>query len=349
MDIPKSLLERYSRQIILKEVGVEGLKKLRKARVAIVGCGATGSVEAELLARAGIGYIKIIDRDYVDISNLPRTLLFSDDDAEKSLPKAIACANRLGEIVPDLEVKPVVSEVNPRNVLELVGDVDIILDGLDNMETRYLINEVSVKLGIPWIFVGAERWYGMTMTVIPGKTACFKCLLPTPPIGGEDACEVRGVINTATTITATIAVNECIKYLLGMRVGGELFAVDCLNMEVDKFMIKRRKDCPICVEKKFEYLGSGIEYRVRRICGSPAVMIYPVSDEVIDINALNGDELRKYVDVEYMTPFNARLRFGDNRIVVFADGRAIVEGVTDEKLALEIYKKVLNIVKESRE
>lgn len=344
MEFPKEVVERYSRLIVLKEFGIGGLKKLRDARVAIVGCGATGSVEAELLARAGVGYLKVIDRDYVDLGNLYRTHLFTEEDFKKSLPKAVACADRLGEINSGVDVEPVVTEINPSNVEMLLKNVDIILDGLDNMETRYLVNEFSVKHGIPWIFVGVERWHGMAMAVIPGETACLKCILPRPPAIAGDACEIRGVINTAVAVTAAIAVNECIKYLLGLRVGGELLAVDCLNMDLEKFTVKRRRECPTCVGRKFEYLGAITRYRAKRICGTPAVMVYPETKEKIDMEIFLRDALREHLDVEQVLPYNARIRIGGNKVIIFADGRAIVEGITDTESAIKLYRKIIEVV-----
>jgi len=341
MNAPR-LLERYSREIIVKEVGQRGLKKFRSSRVAVVGCGALGSAEAELLVRAGVGYLKVIDDDCVDISNLPRTHLFTQEDSERALPKAVACSLRLKEIEPESRVEPVIKHVSPENVERILSDVDLILDGTDNMETRMLINELSVKTGIPWIYAGVEEWRGMIMLIIPRRTPCLRCMISKYPRLPSSRCETVGVMGTAATLVATIAVNEGIKHILGLNAGGELIYVDTLRMELRKFKVMKDKDCPVCSAGNFEYLGKKMEVRVRRLCGSPDVMVY-LPEESKNIDVFN--KAREALKAKQLSPYSLRLKIKDKDVILFHDGRAIVKDVRDEHEALSLYEELLKRLK----
>src|SRR6202521_149214 len=207
--------ERYSRQILFRGIGADGQRKLTASRITIVGCGATGSVLASLLARAGVGTIRIIDRDYVEPSNLQRQTLFDETDAAESLPKAIAAARKIATFNSAIVIEPHVADLTPTNIGILLEDAEFILDGTDNFETRYLINDFAVKNSIPWIYTAAVGSYVVTLNVLPGKTACLACIFPEPPQGAFETCETAGILNSAVSLAASIAATEATKVLVG--------------------------------------------------------------------------------------------------------------------------------------
>src|SRR5215469_3688890 len=209
--------ERYSRQILFHPIGPEGQKRLAAARIALVGCGATGSALSSLLARAGVGYLRIVDRDYVEPSNLQRQVLFDEADAAESLPKAIAAARKVGAFNSEITVEPHAADLTPQNVEELLSDVEIILDGTDNFETRYLINDFAVSKNLPWIYAAGVASYAVTMTVIPGETACLACIFPDSPRGMVETCDTSGILNSAVNFVASIAATEAMKLMVGAR------------------------------------------------------------------------------------------------------------------------------------
>src|SRR5258705_8888634 len=207
--------ERYSRQVLFPGIGREGQQKLAAARVGLVGCGATGSALASLLARAGVGTIRIIDRDYVEPSNLQRQSLFDESDAAESLPKAIAAARKISAFNSEVTIDPRVADLTPSNIATLLDGTQLILDGTDNFETRYLINDFAVQQSLAWIYTAAVGSYGVTMNIIPGKSACLTCIFPDPPRGTLETCETAGVLNTAVNWAASVPATETIKLLGG--------------------------------------------------------------------------------------------------------------------------------------
>src|SRR5438270_7296089 len=207
--------DRYSRQVLFRGIGSEGQKRLAVARVAIVGCGATGSAVASLLARSGVGTIRIIDRDYVEPSNLQRQTLFDEADARESLPKAVAAARRIAAFNSQIMVEPQVVDLTPENIEALLEGARLILDGTDNFETRYLLNDYSVKNGVPWIYAAAVGSYAVTLNVLPGKTACLACVFPDLPQGTFETCETAGILNSAVNLVASIGASEALKMLIG--------------------------------------------------------------------------------------------------------------------------------------
>ncbi len=207
--------ERYSRQILFQGIGADGQRRLATGRAAVVGCGATGSALASLLARAGVGMLRIIDRDYVEPSNLQRQSLFDESDAAESLPKAVAAARKIGAFNSEIAIEPRVEDVVPQNIEELLEGVDVILDGTDNFETRYLVNDYAVKTSKPWVYAAAVGSYGVTLNVLPGKTACLACIFPDSPMGMVETCETSGILNTAVNVVASVAATEALKILLG--------------------------------------------------------------------------------------------------------------------------------------
>ncbi|RLF22476.1 MAG: hypothetical protein DRN15_08935 [Thermoprotei archaeon] len=331
-------LERYSRQIVLWRRGEEDQIRLLKSSVAIIGCGALGSCIAELLTRAGVGRIKLIDRDVVDLTNLQRQVLFDEYDAEKLLPKAIAAANKLRAVNSEVEILPIVEDVNPSNVLELIKDVDLVIDATDNLETRFLINDACHKLGKPWIHGAVLRTYGMVMNIIPGETPCLRCLIPNPPPPGSlPTCETAGIMNTIVMIVSSIQATEALKFLMGYDiVKNELIYIDAWNLRLSRLKVRRREKCPLCSEGRYEYLEGRRAY-AQALCGRNAVQILP-SREI----KLNLEELAQRLSRIGKASYNGYiLSFDDGRyrLILFPDGRAIIKGTSDVKVAKSVYTR----------
>src|SRR5216684_3133661 len=267
---------RYSRQTRFAPLGEDGQAKIRAARVAIVGCGALGTVQAEAMARAGVGRLRLIDRDFVEWSNLQRQFLFEEADAAEGLPKAVAAARRLARINSEIEIEPVVADFTPANALELLEGVDLILDGTDNFETRYLLNDAAVKLGIPWIYGAAVGSYGLKLAVIPGRTACLKCVYPEPPSGPQPTCETEGVLAPVTTAIAALQVADALKILAagGDSVEARITTIDVWSGTIRQLAPPARDlNCPCCVRREFTYLDGSRRAPIS-LCGRNAVQIH---------------------------------------------------------------------------
>jgi adenylyltransferase/sulfurtransferase len=330
--------ERYSRQILFTGLGETGQERLLRSRVAIVGCGALGSFQADALARAGVGRLRIIDRDYVELSNLQRQWLFEETDAEEGLPKAVAAARRVAKINSGVEAVPAVDDLTPANAEELLGGVDLILDGTDNFETRYLINDFAVDRGIPWIYGAAVGSYGLTMAVLPGRTACLKCIYPEPPGGTQPTCETAGVLNTVTSTIAALQTSEAVKILSGNleALSRRLTTVDVWSGVVRQ--IEQTAPDPLCMacgKRRFVHLeGSG--RAPISLCGRNAVQIHERSRPV-DLTELK----RRLAPLGEVRANEFALRFflSPYEITVFPDGRAIIKGTTDTGLARSLYAR----------
>ncbi len=250
--------ERYSRQVLFQPIGPQGQQKLAAARIAIVGCGATGSAMASLLCRAGAGTLRIIDRDYVEPSNLQRQVLFDEADAAESLPKAIAAARKIKAFNSEMTVEPHVADLTPINVEALLSDVDLILDGTDNFETRYLINDFAVWKKLPWIYAAAVGSYGVTMTILPGETACLACIFPDSPRGMVDTCDTAGILNSAVNLVAAIASTEAIKLVVGARdeIRRTLLSYDVWTNDFTEISTAKLKPgCRACDRQDFVHLA----------------------------------------------------------------------------------------------
>jgi adenylyltransferase/sulfurtransferase len=268
--------ERYSRQVLFPPIGEAGQQQLAKSRVAIVGCGATGSALASLLSRAGMGYLRILDRDYVEPSNLQRQVLFDEADAAESLPKAIAAARKIKSFNSAITVEPRVADLTPGNVAELLSDVEIVLDGTDNFETRYLINDFAVSQGVPWIYAAGVASYAVTMTVLPGETACLACVFPDSPRGMVETCDTSGILNSAVNFVASIAATEAIKLAVGARdkirrtlLSYDVWTSDYASIKTDK----PRPGCRCCQQRDFVHLaGEGRPHIT--LCGRNSVQIH---------------------------------------------------------------------------
>jgi len=335
-----TLEDRYSRQILFQEIGAEGQGKLSQARVVIVGCGATGSVLASLLARAGVGTIRIVDRDYVEPSNLQRQSLFDENDARESVPKAIAAARQIARFNSEIVVEAQVADLIPQNVDVLLGAADLILDGTDNFETRYLINDYAVKNSLPWIYAAAVGGYAVTMNVLPSETACLACVFPEAPRGAIETCETAGILNTAVNLVASIAATEALKFFVGARgkMRRTLLSWDVwANEHAEVAAASPRAGCRVCGERDFAHLaGEGRPHIT--LCGRNSVQIHergrPVDFAEISarLQPLGGVRHNSFVLKFWREPYE---------ITLFPDGRAIVKGTTDTAVARSLYARYI--------
>jgi adenylyltransferase/sulfurtransferase len=333
-----NLGDRYSRQILFHGIGEDGQRKLAKARVAIVGCGATGSALSSLLARAGVGWLRVIDRDYVEPSNLQRQVLFDEQDAAESLPKAIAAQRKLRSFNSEIEVDAAVADLTPSNVEELLEGAHLILDGTDNFETRYLINDYAIANNIPWIYSAAVGSYGVAMNVIPGETACLACVFPDSPQGVVETCDTSGILNSAVNLIASLSVTEATKYLVGAkdRMRRTLFSIDVWHN--DRSEIKTatpRKDCRACAEHDFVHLRGEARPHIT-LCGRNSVQIHERNRPV------DFAEMRQRLEAHGTVRHNEFvLKFWREplEMTLFPDGRAIIKGTTDTGVARSLYAR----------
>ena len=333
--------ERYSRQILFPGIGKAGQEKLLNSRVLIVGCGALGASHAEMLSRAGVGKLKIVDRDFVEYTNLQRQTLFKESDASERLPKAIAAKTRIGEINSEIEVEAVVADVNRSNVEQLISDVDLVLDGTDNFQIRYLLNDACIKLGKTWIYGAAVSSYGTTMTIIPGETPCLRCIFEDmPDAGTSPTCDTAGVIMPIIATVSAVQVSESIKLLVGARdeLHGSLMQFDVWANDWRKIKVsKRNPECPACGLRRFDFLDAETPEFAAVLCGRDAVQIAPPNPTTIDLESF-GEKLGHLTNVkrnEYLVRFTS----GENEITVFRDGRAIVKGTDDIAIARSLYAR----------
>jgi len=332
--------DRYSRQIRFAPVGAAGQQLIRNARVAIAGCGALGSVQAELLARAGAGYIRIIDRDFVETSNLQRQFLFDEADAADALPKAVAATKRLAQVNFGVVAEPVVADLTAGNAAELLADIGVILDGTDNFETRYLLNDFAVQRGIPWLYGAAVGSYGLKMSVVPGQTPCLRCVYPEPPGGAQPTCETAGVLGPVTAAIASLQAGDALRILAGgsLDIDGAITTVDVWTGSVRQTRaVPRDPQCPCCGRRQFEYLDGSRRAPVS-LCGRNAVQIHERS-RPLDLASL-AENLRHAGDVR-LNEFALRAWIDAYELTVFPDGRAIIKGTTDVAMARSVYARYI--------
>jgi len=330
--------ERYSRQVLFRGSGVEGQRKLTASHIAIVGCGATGSALASLLARAGVGTIRIIDRDYVELSNLQRQSLFDEADAAESLPKAIAAARRIAAFNSEIVIEPRVADLTPANIGVLLEAVQLILDGTDNFETRYLINDFAVKNSLPWIYTAAVGSYGVTLNVLPGKTACLACIFSDPPQGTFETCETAGILNSTVTLAASIAATEAVKLLIGADnwLRRTLLSFDLWrNERAEVAADQPRAGCRACGEHEFPHLaGEGRPHIT--LCGRNSVQIHE-RHRPVDL-AQMSERLKPHGTVRH-NDFVLKFWHEPYEMTLFPDGRAIIKGTTDQAVARSLYAR----------
>ena len=330
--------ERYSRQLLFPGLGEAGQERLLASRVAIVGCGALGTFQAAALARAGVGCLRIVDRDYVEASNLQRQWLFTEADAAESMPKAAAAQRRLAEINSRVTVEPHIADLTAATAEELLGEVDLILDGTDNFETRYLINDFCVSAGVPWVYGAAVGSYGLAMPVLPGVSACLRCVYPQPPGGAQPTCETAGVLGPVSSLIAAWQAAAALKILSGHT--DDLFCglttVDVWSGRIRQTAAPARDAaCPCCAQRRFEYLD-GRQRRPISLCGRNAVQIHE-RESVVDLEALAA-RLAPLAPVR-RNAFALRFFPDPYELTVFADGRAIIKGTQDVSLARSLYAR----------
>ncbi len=332
---------RYSRQELFAGIGREGQAKIRASRVLVVGCGALGSSLAEMMARAGVGSLTIVDRDYVEESNLQRQSLFDEEDVARGMPKAAAAERKLVRINSDVAVRGLVADLGADNAGELVRDVDVVLDGTDNFETRFLLNDVCVRGSIPWVYGACVGSYGLAMLVRPRATPCLRCVLEEMPAPGSGpTCDTAGVVAPIVHVVAGIQAAEALKLLAGRfeSLLGGIATVD-LWQGLFEVMDLRGKPptCPACTAGRYDYAVVGGTGTTAVLCGRDAVQVRPPRGARIDLEALAGRlaAVGSVVANEYLVRFKA----SDSEMVVFGDGRAIVKGVKDTAEARSLYAK----------
>lgn len=338
----KIMQSRYSRQIILENIGKKGQEKLLNSSVAIVGCGALGTVAANNLARAGVGKIKIIDRDFVELNNLQRQMLFDENDVGS--PKAVAAATKVHDINSEIEVVPVIKDLNYTNAEELLENVDLVVDGTDNILTRMLVNDICVKNEIPWIYTGAIGTSGMSMNILP-KKACIRCLYPgVPKAGSLPTCDTMGVLNTATVIMGSIETTEAIKILLGYydddeSTNSNLIVYDTWNHSFDTITVRKNEKCECCGNQNYEYIDSDEQEIITSLCGRNAIQITPADPKELSLKKIaeNLEKLGKVKCSDFIMIFSN----DETEISLFRDGRAIIKGTDDEKVARSIYARYI--------
>jgi len=330
--------ERYSRQILFRGVGAEGQKRLAAARVVVVGCGATGSAVASLLARAGVGTIRIVDRDYVEPSNLQRQTLFDESDARESLPKAVAAAKRIAAFNSQVVVEPQVADLTPANADLLLAGAELILDGTDNFETRYLVNDYALKHGVPWIYAAAVGSYGITLNVLPGETACLACVFPDSPQGTFETCETAGILNPAVNLVASIEAAEALKILVGARdqVRRTLLSYDVWTNERAEIQAGApHAGCRVCDAHDFVHLrGEGRPHIT--LCGRNSVQIHE-RHRPVDFAEMDA-RLKAHGTVRH-NDFVLKFWREPYEMTLFPDGRAIIKGTTDTGVARSLYAR----------
>jgi molybdopterin/thiamine biosynthesis adenylyltransferase len=333
-------MDRYSRQRLLRVIGSEGQDKLERARVAVIGLGALGSAAAECLVRAGVGEVILIDRDILELTNLQRQILYDEDDVNEGLPKAVAAQRRLMEINSSVKLDARTENLHAGNVESLLAEVPLILDGTDNVETRYLVNDFAVKRGVPWIYGGAIGTTGVGLFVMPGSGPCLRCVFPDPPDAEKlGTCDTVGVLGTIPLIIGAWQATMAMRYLVGGSTGlGErMLMMDPWEHGFLEPVVKARGDCPACAKGEFPFLESRKRTTVAGLCGSGAYQITPPGERSVEFEDLSK-RLEKLGEVE-LTPFY--LRFSDDRarMILFKNGGARVEGVADEREALSFYAR----------
>jgi molybdopterin-synthase adenylyltransferase len=334
--------ERYARHVVLPMIGAKGQARLQASTVVIVGCGALGSTLAQLMARAGVGRLRLVDRDLVEESNLQRQLLYDEEDVASALPKADVAARRLRAINSAIQIEGVVADVTPRNVESLLEGADVVLDATDNVETRYLVNDACVKAGRPWIYGGAVACSGAAMAIRPGKGPCFRCLFEEPPPPGSlPTCDVVGILNAVPTLVASLQATEALRLLVGdgasVEEPGQLISVEVWERSYRKVEVRRDPECRCCGKHEYEFLSAAQTSSAAILCGRNSVQITPAAATTLALDAF----ARRLETVGQVT-MNGRLlqlRVGEHELVIFPDGRVIVRGTGDPAVARSLYAR----------
>jgi molybdopterin-synthase adenylyltransferase len=333
--------DKYSRQVLFTGIGPNGQERLRSSSAVVIGCGAIGAATANLLVRSGIGRMRIVDRDFVEPSNLQRQTLFEESDALESLPKAVAAERRLRAINSDVRVEGVIADLNPKNVHELLGGFPLVLDGTDNFETRFLINDFAIEAGTSWIYAAAVASYGVTMVVRPGLTACLACMMDsTHALGLEDTCDTIGVLGPIVNLIASLQAAEGLKMLSGREsaLHARLISTDIWTGRFQAVLPEQNPECPVCVRRKFKHLHGDAQPHIT-MCGRDSVQIHE-HDRKLDLSQMEARLTPLATDVS-QNGFLLRFRVPPHQITVFADGRALIKGTTDPAVARSLYAKYI--------
>jgi len=334
---------RYARQMRYAPMGEQGQRRLSQSRALICGCGALGSVIANTLARSGVGSLRIVDRDFLETNNLQRQVLFDEQDVADGLPKAIAAANKLKKINSEIAVEPIVTDVDYKNIGDLVTDVDVIVDGTDNFETRMLVNDVALERGLPWVYGGCLGAEGQTMTIVPGETACLRCLMrETPPPGTTPTCDTAGILAPIINVIASFQANEALKILSGNRdaISRVLTVVDMWDnriRQVSLESLRAASECPACNRSEFPWLSGARASHSAILCGRNAVQLSPPAGASLSFSEL-ATKLASVGQVK-QNKYLLRAAIDGYVLTIFPDGRAIIGGTDDTAVARGVYSK----------
>jgi molybdopterin/thiamine biosynthesis adenylyltransferase len=342
-------LERYSRQMRFAGIGLDGQRQIRAARVLLCGCGALGTVLADTLVRAGVGFLRIVDRDFVDLSNLQRQVLFDEQDVADHLPKAIVAATKLARINSQVVLEPHVADIDWRNIRDYARDVDLILDGTDNFEIRFLINDVSLETGTPWVYAGCVGCHGQTMAIFPGESACLRCVIEAPPGPGEtETCDTAGVLAPAIHMITALQATTALKILAGRRdlVAPQMTIVDVWEgtlRQMNLAKVRERSECPACVHGRRDWLHGSHVSQSTVLCGRNSVQISPAFPANLSLEDL-ARKLETSGSVS-RNPFLVRLTLTDPpcELTIFRDGRAIIQGTDNVSAARGLYARFVGV------
>jgi len=336
---------RYIRQTIFPGIGQAGQQKLADARVVVVGCGATGTVIANHLARAGVGHLTVADRDFVELHNLQRQLLFDEQDLADNLPKAAAAERKLRAINSDIEVQGLVTDVNAENIEALIQGATLVMDGTDNFETRYILNDACIKQDIPWIYTGTVATYCMSQTIIPGQTACLRCHFEDiPPPGVNATCDTAGVVGPVVAAVASVSATEAIKLIVGQgELNRGIIHFDLWYNTFEQFESRGpRPECPACQQRNFEFLNQEKGGQAVNLCGRDAIQIRQPGANRLPLAELAG-RLEEVSQITARNDYLLRFSVDGYEITLFVDARAIIKGTEDETVARGLYAKYVGV------
>ena len=339
-------LTRYSRQVLCAQVGEEGQRRLKHAQLVLIGCGALGSMLANLLVRAGIGALRIIDRDFIELKNLQRQMLFDERDISENMPKAEAAARTLRRVNSGVEIDAVVDDVNPGNIERHCENVELILDGTDNLETRYLINDVAVKHDLPWVYGACIRETGLVMAILPGQTPCLRCVWDEPPPPGSiETCDTVGVLGAAAAMVASLQATEAMKTLLGRTT--ELIGLASIDVWTGRSRTLNVQaahevgQCPCCDQRRFDFLEGDRLAATSTLCGRDAIQVVPSEPVELDLKRL-ALRLPGHTHARHSS-FMLKFHVDALDVTLFQDGRAIVQGTTDPAVARGVVAKYVGV------
>lgn len=336
------MVTRYSRQVLFPAIGEEGQQRISKTQVAIIGCGALGTVSAEILTRAGIGRLKILDRDFIEESNLQRQGLFTEEDARRGLPKAVAAQHALRALNSEVELEGIVEDVTDANIAALCRGTQVIVDGTDNFETRYLINDFSVRESVPWVYGACLGSYGIAFAFQPGKTPCLQCLFAEPPpAGSAETCDTAGILGPVVHAVAGYQSAQVLKLAVGQPPAAELFQVDVWNSRARLLPVEGAQDeaCRCCGRREFRFLEGRERARLVRLCGRNAVQVSPRRRARLDFEQISK-RLEKTGQVAF-NEYMMRIQINGYEIALFPDGRSIIRGTEDFSEARALYAKYI--------